>query len=118
MSVRVEKTSYIEKRLYWNTVTCSCENGKYLSSIIDNSVITCDKIIDAEANSYDKETSFNTRKAACKTLNFYIFVVFPLIIIVLLITVCIYYYLIKYQVKQKHLLLFHIINNELKQVTY
>ena len=25
---------------------CSCKNGKYLESIIDDSVITCDEIID------------------------------------------------------------------------
>ena len=29
----------------WNATTCICENGKYLGSIIDNSVITCDKIM-------------------------------------------------------------------------
>ena len=33
------------KRLYWNPATCSCENGKYLTSITDDSVITCNKII-------------------------------------------------------------------------
>ena len=26
----------------WNTGVCSCENGKYFSSIIDISVTTCD----------------------------------------------------------------------------
>ena len=30
----------------WNPATCSCENGKYLGSVIDNSVLTCDKIIE------------------------------------------------------------------------
>ena len=30
----------------WNPATCSCENGKHLSSIIDDSVITCDEIIE------------------------------------------------------------------------
>ena len=29
----------------WNPSTCSCENGKYLVSITDDSVITCDKTI-------------------------------------------------------------------------
>ena len=32
----------------WNLATCSCENGKYLASIVDNSVIMCDEIIEAE----------------------------------------------------------------------
>ena len=29
-----------------HNATCSCKNGKYLGSIIDDSVITCDEIID------------------------------------------------------------------------
>lgn len=29
----------------WNPTTCICENGKYPGSIIDNSVIRCDDII-------------------------------------------------------------------------
>ena len=32
----------------WNLATCSCENGKYLVGIIDNSVITSNEIMDAE----------------------------------------------------------------------
>ena len=30
-----------------NPATCSCQNGKCLGSIIEDSAITCDKIIDA-----------------------------------------------------------------------
>ena len=37
-----------EKGYIWNPTTCGCENGKYLASIIDNSVITRDEIKDAE----------------------------------------------------------------------
>ena len=41
------KKHHICKRDYiWNPATCNCENGKYLSSIIDDSVITCDEIIE------------------------------------------------------------------------
>ena len=40
----------------WNPATCSCGNGKYLASIMDNSMIMCDEIIHAEAKSYDEET--------------------------------------------------------------
>ena len=41
------KNIYIyEKDYMWNSVTCSCENAKYLASIIDDSVILCDEIID------------------------------------------------------------------------
>ena len=49
--------------------------------------------------------------------NFYILLVFLLITIALLIAVSIYCYLIKYGAKQKHLLLFHFTNNELKEAS-
>ena len=34
-----------EKKYVQNSATCSCENGKYLASIIDNPLIACDEII-------------------------------------------------------------------------
>ena len=34
------------KYYIWNPATCSCENGKYLASIIDDSVIMCYEIIE------------------------------------------------------------------------
>ena len=34
------------KNYIWNLSTCSCENGKYLASIMGDSVVMCDKIID------------------------------------------------------------------------
>ena len=40
------------KKFIWNPSTCSCKNGKYLASIMDDSAIMCDEIIE----SYDKET--------------------------------------------------------------
>ena len=33
----------------WNLAICSCKNREYLTSIIDDSVITGDQIIDVEA---------------------------------------------------------------------
>ena len=30
------------KDYVWNPATCNCENGKYLASVMDDSVITCD----------------------------------------------------------------------------
>ena len=35
-----------EKYFVWNPATCTCKNGKYLASIIDDSVITCDELIE------------------------------------------------------------------------
>ena len=45
-----------EKYYIWDPSPCSCKNGKHLASIIDNSVISCDAIIDtgSEAMSYDE----------------------------------------------------------------
>ena len=84
------------KNYIWNPATCRCENGKYLASIIDNSVITCDKIIDGE------ETKTVPKTIICKTKSFYILLAFLLITIALLIVFSIYFCLIKYKAKQKH----------------
>ena len=43
------------KKYIWNPTTCSCENRKYLASISDKSVSTCDEVIDVEAKSYNEE---------------------------------------------------------------
>ena len=84
-----------------------------------NLAITFDKIIE----SYDEETktipkNFNEKKATCKFQNFYTLLAFLLITTELLIAVSIYYYLIKYLAKQKHLLPFHVTNNELNEIMY
>ena len=49
-----------EKDCVWNPVTCNCEHGKHLASIMDDSAIICDEVIE----SYDREiknisTNFN-----------------------------------------------------------
>ena len=45
VDVSVKDITYVKK----NPATCICKNGKYLASIIDDSVIKCDEIIDADA---------------------------------------------------------------------
>ena len=62
MSMQVKKHHICEKDYIWNPATCNCKNGKYLASIIDNSVITCDKIIGAEAKSHDEKTKTVTTR--------------------------------------------------------
>ena len=101
-----KKHHICEKEYVWNPATCSCENGKYLASIVDDSVITCDDVIE----SYNKEINLNEKKAICKTQNFYILLAFLLITIALLIAVSTYCYLIKYQ--GKHLLPLSNTNNK------
>ena len=51
--------------------------------------------------SFDKETTFNEKKATCKTQKFYILPIFLLITITLLTAVSIYCYLIKIWSKTK-----------------
>ena len=67
--MNVEKRHVCEKDYIWNPATCSCENAKYLASIIDDSVITCDKIIDEETKTVT--TNFSEKNAICKTKIFY-----------------------------------------------
>ena len=90
----------------WNPAACSCKNGKELASITENSVITCDEIIDVEAEQYDKETkatltNFNEKNIIFETKSFSILVTFLLITKALLITVSFYFCLITNKGKQK-----------------
>ena len=84
-----------EKDYIWNHTTCSCENGKYLACLMDDSAITRDKIIEEEAKTVT--TNFNEKNALCKIKKFYILITFLLITIALLIAVSIYRYLIEYK---------------------
>ena len=52
-----------EEHYVWNPSTSNFENGIYLASIMDDSAILWDEIIE----SYDEETNFNEKKATCKT---------------------------------------------------
>ena len=45
--VSVKKRHVCKTDYVWDLTTCNCKNGKYLASIMDDSVITCDEIIDA-----------------------------------------------------------------------
>ena len=117
VSVKIRKNIvciYFEKYI-WNPATCSCKNGKYVGSITDDFVISCDKIIEETKFVPTKSTSAKTVVTKCnstktvltkcastKTVlkNFYILLAFSLITRALLIAVSIYFYLIKYQVKQ------------------
>ena len=56
----LEKHRVCEKDYIWNPATCSCENGKYIANIIDDSVITCDEIIGETTTTPAKTTSTKT----------------------------------------------------------
>ena len=51
MSVKIR-----EKNCIWNSATSSCEYGKYVGSIIDNSVVTCDEIMKETILFYQNST--------------------------------------------------------------
>ena len=90
-----------------------------ISNITDDSAITCDEVID----SYKEETetistNFKRKNVTFRTQNLYNLLAFLLTAIALSRVVSIYFYLIKYQAKQKHLLPFHNTTNELKEVMY
>ena len=55
--MRVKNIIYVKQNHIWNPSKCSCENGKYLASIMNDSAIMCDEVI----KSYHKKakTSFN-----------------------------------------------------------
>ena len=58
------KKHICEKDYIWNPATCSCKNGKYLASIIeDDSVITYDEIIEETKTI---PTNFNEKKQPAK----------------------------------------------------
>ena len=47
------------KKLY--LVSCNCKNGKYLASIMDDSAIISDKVIE----SYNEEINLDEKKVIC-----------------------------------------------------
>ena len=96
------------KRDYiWNPATCTSENCKYLGSIFDNSLITCDVIIKWE------ETKTIPKNITSGAKSFYLLLAFLLFTIALLIAFSIYFSLIKYKTKQKHLLPYYTKNDKL-----
>ena len=104
-----KKHHICEKEYIWNHATYSSKNGKYLATIIDDSVITCDEIIEAETKAIPK--NFNEKNITCKTQNFYTLLAFLLITIALLVSVSIYCYLIEYKSKQKYSLPYYVTND-------
>ena len=58
-----------KKYFVWNPATCTCKNDKYLASIIDDSVLTCEEMKES------KETK-TILKNISKTKNFYILLFF------------------------------------------
>ena len=96
----------------YKNLTCSCENGKQITSIIENSVITCVRIVDTT-----KRVPIKTVPAKSTSKNFYILLISLLITMVLVIVVNIYCCFIKYPAKHKYLLLCYV-TNKLRETLY
>ena len=51
---------------YIYPATCNCENGKYLASIMDDSVITCNEVIEIYHGEIKTiPTNFNEKNMTC-----------------------------------------------------
>ena len=79
------KEHHVYKKYIWNLATCSCKNGKYLVSIIKDSVIN-----------EKKKNFFLIKKVTWETKKLFILLTFLLITIALLEAVSICCYKIKY----------------------
>ena len=106
-----KKKHVCEKNCISNPSTYASENGKYLGSIISNSVIICDKI-----TKVTKTVPTKTAKTKAVPVNLYILLAFLLITVSLLIIVSIYFYLIEHRSKPGHLLPHHDTTNKLKEI--
>ena len=85
----------MQKDYIWNLALCTYEKGKYLESIIDDSMISCDETIEATKTFPTKSVSIKSTST-----NFYILLNFLLFTIELLILGRIYCYLINCELKK------------------
>ena len=80
---------YAKKSYIWNPIKYARETDRYLKSIADDLVITCDEIIDV----LDViPINWNDKKKKCKIDKTYALQTFLLVIIFLLITIIGNYY--------------------------
>ena len=87
----------MSKSYIWNPATCICESGKYLQSIIDNSLIMCDEITNAvhsESANVISAVSINSddKKVRCKVDCYILHAVLLVIILLFKIAIISYYY--------------------------
>ena len=118
VSAKIQKNIIHVKKVYiWNLATCSCENVEYLASTIQDSVITCDEIID-DANSVSinvptnvmsatstsvkstASTNFHDKKVRYKMDCYILHTVLLVVILLFIITIICYHYA-KHRSKEK-----------------
>ena len=71
------------KYYLWNPATCSCKTGKYLASIIDNSIITCREIIYTTKN-------VPTKSVLEKSISVNLYILLSLLVVTIAIMSIIY----------------------------
>lgn len=94
---KCKKYSVCKKDYSLNLSTCTREIGAYFESIVNDSVITCGKII----NVTDTVLISSDYKKVSYEMSCYILYTFLLVTTLLLIIAIICYYYIKYRSKQK-----------------
>ena len=119
VSKQIQKSTMYLKNIFGNLLLVVV-NGRYAGSIIDDSVITCDEIIEKTKTVPTKSTQ---QKLLTKTIltkststNVYTLLNFLLITIALLTAVSIYCYQLKHQSKQVHSLPCYDTNNKFKEI--
>ena len=105
VNVSVKIIIKCNKDYSWNPSKCICVNGKYLKSIIDESVIKCNGIIKITSNIPTNVTSTvsinsDDKKARCK-MNYYVLHTVLLVIVLLFVINFIYCHYVN-RSKQKH----------------
>ena len=70
-----KKHQICEKDHIQNPATFTCKNVQYLASIVDDSVITCDEVIDKERTK-TVTTNFKEKNAICESKKIYILLTF------------------------------------------
>ena len=56
VDLSVKNVMYVKKENnVWNIATRSCENGKCLTSVMDDSAITCNEVIESYEEDADEE---------------------------------------------------------------
>ena len=97
LSVKIKKTIMCVKKIIFRIpLYVVTKNDKYIGSIIDYSVVTCDENIEKTKTVPTKNTSTKIFLKTCTSTDFYILLAFLLITIALLIVLGIYCYLVKY----------------------
>ena len=71
------------KYYIWNPAICSCKTGKYLASIIDNSIITCGEIIYTTKN-------VPTKSVLEKSISVNLYILLSLLLVTIAIISIIY----------------------------